>query len=454
MAACEPVQLQDFFIYNNTFGQREENEHEKLFFFHPNTASLGTQMYAVGLSEAVVQFTGQFAQDTPPKALHAQKSRRTFLNPEPNFWMSMSVKLPVALERGNPVHLEEDVQDEALHVQLVEAYEMFKLFNGTLQANLESRGREQLIDLLACFFKDFIHALNVKTLSVVETFRGLQFLPLDKLSYMKIQSFVHLVKERFPPIKHCLIIQGGSLVWSGLEQPDTRTLYHYLTKLHVFEQFKTPQQASKVKSGFVIGPEDIDDVHSPVISVLCHITVSGEPVVLNLIVYQGFGMKCCFLISPKHNKDIVFYQKLNQFMQEHVSRLDLDRAGKEARRSDAAAALVTEQDFKYLYLNHMNLAHKCTFMPLLPGMDRTPRETFLQHLNLMGKLQTTILKEQGELEIIARLANDDTWVVATKSDARELYAILPKSLSNLSAVHEEFQKHAAAHFFNIFFMNE
>ena len=58
---------------------------------------------------------------------------------------------------------------------------------------------------------------------------GIQFLPLDKQSFLKIQSFVNLVEQTFSQIKYTAFLYTDQLVWSGLEQEDMRVLYKYLT---------------------------------------------------------------------------------------------------------------------------------------------------------------------------------------------------------------------------------
>lgn len=56
-AAYTPPALSRFFIFNPKYGPREDNDHEKILFYHPSNASLDAQMKDVGLAEALTNIT-------------------------------------------------------------------------------------------------------------------------------------------------------------------------------------------------------------------------------------------------------------------------------------------------------------------------------------------------------------------------------------------------------------
>lgn len=46
-----------FFIFNPKFGPREDNDHEKILFYHPEATSLDAKMKDIGLGEALTNIT-------------------------------------------------------------------------------------------------------------------------------------------------------------------------------------------------------------------------------------------------------------------------------------------------------------------------------------------------------------------------------------------------------------
>lgn len=64
-------------------------EHEKLLFYWPADVGLDKKMNYIGLTEALVKYTATFSPGQPIEVLRTQKTRQVYLNPEPNFWISM-----------------------------------------------------------------------------------------------------------------------------------------------------------------------------------------------------------------------------------------------------------------------------------------------------------------------------------------------------------------------------
>ena len=56
-AAYTAPTISRFFIFNPKYGPREDNDHEKILFYHPSGVNLDAQMKDVGLSEALTNIT-------------------------------------------------------------------------------------------------------------------------------------------------------------------------------------------------------------------------------------------------------------------------------------------------------------------------------------------------------------------------------------------------------------
>jgi hypothetical protein len=106
---------------------------------------------------------------------------------------------------------------------------MFRLFNSTFGRIFESLGKEGLKHRLAHFFPRYINTLKFPQLDLLDIYQGIHFLPLDKHTFLKIQSFVNLVEQTFSQIKYTAFLYTDQLVWSELEQEDMRVVYKYLT---------------------------------------------------------------------------------------------------------------------------------------------------------------------------------------------------------------------------------
>ena len=95
---------------------------------------------------------------------------------------------------------------------------------------------------------------------MVDAFDGIQFLPLDKNTYLRVQCFINLTESTFPCIKYTVFLYNDHLVWSGLEQDDMRVLYKYLTG----GPANVEGSGAAGGSLFVTGPEDIKNPETPI----------------------------------------------------------------------------------------------------------------------------------------------------------------------------------------------
>ena len=123
------ISLSNFFIFNSTYGPREGQENQKILFYHPPDVDIDTKIKNVGLCEAICKFTGTFS-DKPCQALHTQKTRQLFYQPEKEFWMIMTINIPSVLKtkEGQPYseYHDDDVQDPVYEAVMVQAHQMFK----------------------------------------------------------------------------------------------------------------------------------------------------------------------------------------------------------------------------------------------------------------------------------------------------------------------------------------
>ena len=105
----------------------------------------------------------------------------------------------------------------------------FKVFTG----GFTHRGIDRNAIRSKCytFFNRFVPNLNFSAnyLNLVnDLFGAVQFLTLEPLDFLHVQSFVNKVENDFACIDKSLFFHHGNIVWSGLQQKETQLLYYYV----------------------------------------------------------------------------------------------------------------------------------------------------------------------------------------------------------------------------------
>ncbi|KAF6041470.1 hypothetical protein EB796_000216 [Bugula neritina] len=78
--------LGSFYVFNDTYGPKEGEEIKKVLYYYPPTADENKKCKDVGLVEAMIKFVETFT-NSPCQAVHTQKQRHLYYQPEKNFWM-------------------------------------------------------------------------------------------------------------------------------------------------------------------------------------------------------------------------------------------------------------------------------------------------------------------------------------------------------------------------------
>ncbi|MCI4384194.1 hypothetical protein PGIGA_G00036020 [Pangasianodon gigas] len=201
------------------YQEEEILEEKKILFYHPCDVEKNEKIRNVGLCEAIVQFTRTFCPTKPAKSLHTQKNRQFFHEPEENFWMVMVVRNPMVEKPnkdGKPPTIEyqeEEILDSVYGAVLQQCYSMYKLFNGTFIRAFEAGGVELLTQKLEKFFYRYIQTLHLQSCDLLDVFGGISFFPLDKMTYLKIQSFVNRVEESLSLVKYTAFLYNDQLIW-------------------------------------------------------------------------------------------------------------------------------------------------------------------------------------------------------------------------------------------------
>ncbi|NXS10417.1 CCZ1 protein, partial [Neodrepanis coruscans] len=414
--------LLSFFIYNPKLGPKEGEEEKKILFYHPNEVEKNEKIRNVGLCEAIVQFTRTFSPTKPAKSLHTQKNRQFFHEPEENFWMVMVVRNPIIEKHkdGKPVYeyQEEELLDKVYSSVLQQCYSMYKLFNGTFLRAMEDGGVKVLKERLEKFFHRYLQTLHLQSCDLLDVFCGISFFPLDKMTYLKIQSFINRMEESLNIVKYTAFLYNDQLIWSGLEQDDMRILYKYLTT-SLFPRHMEPELAGRDSpiraempgnlqhyGRFLTGPLNLNDPETKCRFPKIFVNTDDTYEELHLIVYKAMSAAVCFMIDASIPPTLEFCRKLDSIVGPQLTVLASDICEQYNINKRISG-----------FVPHLKNQIKLWNMNLLPP-------------SLLLKISFRVDEDE---EIIVK-AMSDYWVVGKKSDQRELYVILNQKNVNLIEV--------------------
>ncbi|CAH3164779.1 unnamed protein product [Pocillopora meandrina] len=451
--------LVNFFIYNSTFGPKEGMEKEKIILYIPTGEELDKKIKNIGLCEALVKFTETFSPEKPCNSLHTQKTRQVFFEAEPEFWMIMTVSIPFSekMTKDGKMFVEyhdEDVLDSVLDGVLKQAYKMFKLFNGTFSYILKTYNIEALCKRLEHFYTSYLQTLNFSQFNLLDVFSGINFLPLDKNTFLRIQSFINVIEHTFSQVRYTSFLYSEKLVWSGLEQEDMRILYKYLvTSLFPstidLESMENPRSQGYVvvqpkphHGRFITGPTELDDVPIPRQPPKIFVNTDSEQEELILVVYKALEATICLMISGSY-PTLDFFRKIDNFIGPQLTTLANIIGEQSAKKQQSS-----DQQYRYLYFNHMNLAQKSSVHSKKSSLPCVAPEI----MRLMGDISADFASFQEDGETFVKTMSD-CWIVGRKSDQRELFVILNQKSANLIEIDEEVKRLGITQFNNIFFLD-
>lgn len=463
-ANCE-VNLQNFYIYNASYGQKEGEEHKNILYYYPQQTDFDTQMKNVGLSEAIIKFTDTFNPDQLCESLHTQKSRQLYYEPESGFWMVMTISIPsVTKSKDGSDYLEyqsDDVQDNVYLAVLKQSYQMFRLFKGSFSSILDCKGGdvECLKHKLESFFSWYLLTLKLNHCDILDVFQGIQFLPLDKQTFLRVQCFVNLIEATFHHVKYSSFLYNDQLVWSGLEPNDMQVVYRYLvTSLlpaHLEMELQggsmprhpTTPFATTHYGRFVMGPQNMLDGN---IGKVHKVYINNEmaPEMFHLVVYRALSATVCLFIDGSLILNMDIFKRLDIFLGPQLTTLASQVAEQCAKQAANSGLASPDTRPKFVYFNQLNLAQKSTVH--LDNRRTGNIAVTPEVLRLLADVNTDKTRMLSSGETILKTMTD-YWVIGKFSNLREFYAVVQHKNSNLVEINDEVKRLCSSQLKNIFF---
>ena len=69
------------------------------------------------------------------------------------------------------------------------------------------------IKLAILFLLQHLPLMPIDNADLADSYLGIQFLPLDKLSFLKVQSMVSHIEQKFPCLSSTTVLYQDQVVW-------------------------------------------------------------------------------------------------------------------------------------------------------------------------------------------------------------------------------------------------
>jgi len=429
--------LVNFFIFDTLHNFPEDEEYKSIIYYHPPDTSKDIQLKETGKTAAILKFSQTFGPSSVCHSLHTKKTKQYFHEPENGFCMAMTIKLPSSSDQsGHEAH------DKVFESLLIHSYHMFCLFMGTMKSALQSSVNvelelEPLKIRAAYFFSKHLPRMPVENADLADSYLGIQFLPLDKLSFLKVQSLVNHIEQKFLCVNSTTVLYQDQVIWTGLCQDDVRLLYNYLTTA----LFPASINLSP-ETRYLTGPVDLHDTFSETRLPRVFLNhYKGTADECHLVVHRVSGVSICLFISANIELDHHFFVSLDSVVSPRMSALAADVAEQSILKRNAPSLNYSNESIRFLYFNQMNMAFKSTLHQTCVGHRRV---LHCQSAANNDIIQTCAdLSEDfstwGEGEIVVKTKND-SWVLGKFSNHRQLYVVVTRKNAELIEICDEVRR--------------
>ncbi|XP_043281502.1 vacuolar fusion protein CCZ1 homolog isoform X2 [Venturia canescens] len=353
----------------------------------------------------------------------------------------------------------DEVSSSVCQAILKQAYARFRLFMGSFRTILEdpSCGSVTLLQhKLDYFYSEYLLSLKLNNGDILDIFQGLQFLPLDKVTFLRVQCFMNLVEATFPQIKYTAFLYNDQLVWSGLEPEDTQVVYNYLVgtllPAHLEKELhggsmprNSPSPFTSSHYGkFVTGTSSINESIGITKSPKVFINYPNNPISLYLVVYSALSATVCLFIDSKTSLLIDFLKSLDAFLGPRLTTL----VSSVAEQCSKHVVDLTESTPKYLYFNKLNLAYKSTIHPdnrRCSNVLTTP-----EVLRIITDINNDTNRMKEAAEIVIKTMSD-YWVVGKLSNLREFFVVIQQKNANIIDIEDQVKRLCEKQLKSIFF---
>jgi hypothetical protein len=270
-------------------------------------------------------------------------------------------------------------------------------------------------------------------------FCGIQYLPLDKLTFLKVQCFINTLECDYPEVEYTAFLYNDHLIWSGLEPKDMKIVYQYLIGTLLPANMETELQGGSMPRNsispfaalhhgrFITGPTNLKQAKSVGKVPKVFLFSSGKPTTYHLVVYRALSASICLFLRVDKELTLQLFKDMDEFISPKLTTIVSD-ISEYCSKQVITPSNVPENSPRFIYFNKLNLAYKstahldnkqsgniaCTKEALKIMADMNSRRS------LLGHSSETIVKTMH-----------DYWVVAKNSNSREFYVALQQKNASL-----------------------
>ncbi|BFF99264.1 vacuolar fusion protein CCZ1 homolog [Drosophila madeirensis] len=449
------VTLRSFYVFNSSFGEKEGEEHKKVLYYHPNDIELNTKIKDVGLSEAIIRFTGTFTTEDDCKALHTQKTTQLFYQPEPGYWLVLVLNVPKEIRLKEGVEVADyrggEVSDRIYRAVLSQCYQMYRFQHGTLAsvgAGLEQvdERRELLSEQLLQFYEKYLTSLkDLAHCDIIDMLHSIQYLPLDKSLFLRAHNFGMLCAT-FPVIKQSIMFYNEQIVCGGkLSAGDLYSLHAYIVHNVLALESSSASAATPVLKrcisecqarGFVRCQPDDGQEEAPPLTV--YLTIENQATPHYLLIYRALHITLCLFLDanePAPKQEL--YDELHAYIAPQLTCLARDIASEVAKEALAhpvpdSGSASNDSAPKYLFINEQSLQHHTNL-----HRNGVPRNVMSVIADLANPGEHLDVADAAPTEELQVKTTNDYWIVKRRCNWRQYYVILCNSKATLLDVTQE-----------------
>jgi hypothetical protein len=202
---------------------------------------------------------------------------------------------------------------------------VFRFFMGPFEQVLASEDGDvdRFKFVVDSFFSKFVHTIKPAQAGIHDLFRAIQFLSLEPTAFLNVQCFVNRLEDEFPVVERAVFFHQGNVVWSELQQQDTRLLYYYLVDSLFPSSCVSPDEAAAATAAagrspfgghqgrfLTGGPQaqvaSLADLDFKIPSVF----LEGGSSEYQMIVYHALGSSVCMFVPAIRELTVEFYRQL------------------------------------------------------------------------------------------------------------------------------------------------
>ncbi|KAJ6642477.1 Vacuolar fusion protein CCZ1 like [Pseudolycoriella hygida] len=457
------ISLRNFIIFNSLFSNKEGDEAKKILFYHPSETDLDTQIKDIGLCEAILKFSGTYTKEDSCEVVRTQKTIQLYYEPEPNFWMIMTINAPYDTKQKDSIEYNEyrgdEVNEKVYRSVLKQSYRMFRLFCGTFQSHIASGEHSsdvphELINKIKDFYVEYIRTMRLEVNNIFDIFCSTQHLPLNDLLFLRVHNFIQLIQTSFPMVVHCVLFCNEHVVCAQTSDVNPKDLHSINEYMHSTFFAKLHQSQSNLCSfargslADLLETTDFSGVNRvvPIIHIYNENTVRK----FQLIVYRLLDAVICFLVdeSTEITKEICdelfVHFKIGQQLTMITDEIIKFQQSESTPTSDKS-----ESGPKFIFFNELSFKHSESLR--LNHTQGRPKNVPVEVMNLITDLYEADIRNKRPCakESIVKTLND-YWIVCRKSNYRHFFVIVHKN-STMLEITEEAKRLYNTHAEDVFF---